>query len=79
MAFSGGSRLQRREHPVRVSRLHIRHHARPFWRGSRVQPHYTAAPGRAWSWYDRWVDEVWKHCAENSDTYTPNPTMTAAA
>ncbi len=34
---------------------------------------YGVMVARAWYWYDRWVEEVRKHCVENEELYTqPN-------
>ena len=31
---------------------------------------YGVQVATTWYWYERWVDEVRKHCLANADTYT---------
>ena len=34
---------------------------------------YGVQVARTWYWYDRWVDEVRTHCADNKNLYMDMP------
>ena len=49
------------------------HHHTQFWKkkdGRNPGKGYGVLVARTWYWYDRWVDEVRKHCAANKELYT---------
>ena len=62
-------------------RFNMHHHTQLWKKMDAKNPGkgYGVEVAKTWYWYDRWVDEVRKHCAENSDKYTRDPAMTAAA
>ena len=52
------------------------HHHTLFWKtmdGRNPGKGYGVLVVRTWYWYDRWVDEVRRHCADNKDLYTDIP------
>ena len=49
------------------------HHHTPLWQevdGKNPGKGFGVMVGRTWYWYDRWVDEVRKHCVDNEELYT---------
>ena len=49
------------------------HHHIEFWKkvdGRNLGKGYGVQVAHTWYWYDRWVDEVRRHCAANKDLYT---------
>ena len=54
------------------SRFNMYHHTQ-FWKkmdGRNSGKGYGVLVAGTWYWYDRWVDEVRKHCAGNKESYT---------
>ena len=54
------------------TRFNMHHHTQ-FWKkmdGRNSDKGYGVLVARTWYWYDRWVDKVRKHCADNKELYT---------
>lgn len=54
------------------TRFNMHHHTQ-LWKkmdGRNPGKGYGVWVAGTWYWYDRWVDEVRKHCSENEDLYT---------
>ena len=54
------------------ARFNMHHHTQ-FWKkmdGKNSGKGYGVMVARTWYWYDRWVDEVRKHCTANQNLYT---------
>ena len=58
------------------------HHHTQLWKnldGKNPGKGYGVLLSGTWYWYERWVDEVRKHCAANTDEYTLAPNEGVAA
>ena len=58
------------------------HRHTEFWRavdGKYLAKGYGCELGGRWFWYDRWVDEVRKHCADNAHLYQADSKKATAA
>ena len=56
-------------------RFKMHHHA-GLWKqlnGKNLGKGYGVLVGKTWYWYDRWIDEVRKHCAANRKSYADQP------
>lgn len=57
------------------------HHHTQFWKkmdGKNSGKGYGVLVAGTWYWYDRWVDEVRNHCADDKELYTNIPNELAA-
>ena len=49
------------------------HHHTSLWKSLNIDfsktPYGTYVGNRTWMWYEKWIDEVKKHCEENSEKY----------
>ncbi len=50
------------------------HHHTQLWKSldakNPAKGYGTMVAGKTWHWYERWVDEVRKHCSENKERYS---------
>ena len=56
-------------------RFNLHHHAQ-LWKkldGKNPGKGYGVAIAKTWYWYERWIDEVRKHCLENKELYSAIP------
>lgn len=54
------------------SKFSVRNHAKLWQSLDAKNPAHgygTIVAGKAWLWYDRWIEEVRKHCEENRELY----------
>jgi hypothetical protein len=60
--------------------FNMAHHTR-LWQGHRARDpakgYGTVVFGGDWAWYEKWVDEVRKHCTENAVLYGQRPVVGA--
>lgn len=55
------------------TRFNMHHHTK-LWQkkdGKNLGKGYGTQIAGTWYWYDRWIDKVRKHCADNRDLYLP--------
>ena len=52
------------------------HHHTQLWKeldGKNPGKGYGVLVAHTWYWYDQWMDEVRKHCADNKELYAAEP------